>query len=114
MKLDPCRKAAGIAGWLAAASVVAVTGAGTAAAHAGTITFLGGVSYPSCGFSPSAGLLQASCQQPSGQIVSAPFAMPPARMSGQARIGMATLEVEPSRARQHGTRQAYVVVVTYQ
>ncbi|AQV97163.1 MULTISPECIES: hypothetical protein [Cupriavidus] len=109
MSHERSRKAAGVAGRLVAASLLAAAGVGTAAAQTGTITFLGAISYPSCGFSPSAGLVQASCQQPSGQIVSAPFAVPPARLLGQTRIGAARLEVEPARA-----PDAYLVVVTYQ
>ncbi|WP_316154308.1 hypothetical protein [Cupriavidus sp. BIC8F] len=108
------RKPAGVAGRLVAAGLLAAAGAGPAAAHTGTITFLGGISYPSCGFSPSAGLLQASCRQPSGQTVSAPLPMSPARMPGQARVGVARMDVEPARAGQRGTPDAYVVVVTYQ
>ncbi|WP_018311758.1 hypothetical protein [Cupriavidus sp. UYPR2.512] len=108
------RKPAGVAGRLVAAGLLAAAGAGPAAAHTGTITFLGGISYPSCGFSPFAGRLQASCQQPSGRIVSAPLAMPPARMPGPVRIGVAKLDVEPAHTRQRSTPDAYVVVVTYQ
>ncbi|RWA56029.1 hypothetical protein AU476_04950 [Cupriavidus sp. UYMSc13B] len=108
------RKPAGVAGRLVAAGLLAAAGADPAPAQTGTITFLGGISYPSCGFSPSTGLLQASCRQPSGQTVSVPLPMSPARMPGPARIGAARLDVEPARAGQRGTPEAYVVVVTYQ
>lgn len=108
------RNAAGIAGRLIAASLLAVAGAGPAAAHTGTITFLGGISYPSCGFSPSAGQLQASCQHPSGQIVSAPLPISTAGGLRQARVGTARVAVEPVRVGRGGTPGAYVVLATYQ
>lgn len=112
MSLERSRKAAGVAGRLIAANLLAA--AGTAAAHTGTITFIGGISYPSCGFSPSAGLVQANCQQPSGKIVSVPVAVPPARLLRQTRIGAARLEIEPAHAGRPGAPDAYLVVVTYQ
>ncbi|MBB3008954.1 hypothetical protein [Cupriavidus alkaliphilus] len=113
MSLERSRKAAALAGQLAAAALLVSAGIGSAVAQTGTITFLGAISNPSCGFRASAGLVQASCQQPSGRIVSAPFAVAPYHPAGPTRIGAARLEVQPALAGKRGAAPAYLVVVTY-
>ncbi|MCO4864981.1 hypothetical protein MKD38_25140 [Cupriavidus sp. WGlv3] len=113
MSLERSRKAAALVGRLAAATLLVTAGIGSAAAQTGTITFLGAITSPSCGFRASAGLVQASCQQPSGRIVSAPFAVAPHHPAGPTRIGAARLEVQPALAGERGAVPAYLVVVTY-
>ncbi|MDQ0139094.1 hypothetical protein [Cupriavidus necator] len=113
MSLERSRKAAAMAGRLAAATLLSIAGTGGAAAQTGIITFLGAVTYPSCGFRQSAGQLEASCQQPSGQVVSAPVAVTPDSLPGLTRIGVASLEVHAARATTRSAARAYVVLVTY-
>ncbi|MFS8976337.1 hypothetical protein PO002_17855 [Cupriavidus necator] len=109
--------AAGVAGRLVITSLLAVASTGIAVAQTGTITFQGAIVNPSCGFRPAAGQLHASCVEPSGRTVSAPFPMPPALMPGHARIGSAQLHVEPVPDRSLGGARempgAYVMVATY-
>lgn len=105
MSLDRSRKAV--------VTLLAAAGIGSAAAQTGTITFLGAIVSPSCGFRPTAGLVNASCQQPSGQTISAPFAVAPGRLNGPTRIGVAALDVAPAHAGQRGPAPAYLVTVTY-
>ncbi|AMR80895.1 hypothetical protein [Cupriavidus nantongensis] len=114
MSLERSRKAAALVGRLAAGALLVSAGIGSAVAQSGTITFLGAITNPSCELRPSAGMVQASCQQPSGQILSAPFAVAAQRSPGLTRIGMAKVRVEPVRAARRGTAPAYLVVVTYQ
>ncbi|MCO4893054.1 hypothetical protein MKD50_27040 [Cupriavidus sp. WGtm5] len=113
MSLERSRKAAALTGRLAAAALLGSAGIGSAAAQTGTITFLGAITNPSCALRPSAGMVQASCQQPSGQMLSAPVTVTPPRQAGPARIGIARLNVEPARAARRGAAPAYLVVVTY-
>ncbi|WP_427307078.1 hypothetical protein [Cupriavidus sp. H39] len=113
MSLERSRTAAALAGRLAAATLLSIAGIGGAAAQTGTITFLGAITYPSCDFRQSAGQLQASCQQPTGQVVSAPLAVTPGLLPGLTRIGVASLEVQPARATTRSAAPAYVVLVTY-
>ncbi|WP_265923150.1 hypothetical protein [Cupriavidus nantongensis] len=113
MSLERSRKAAALVGRLAAAAVLVSAGISSAVAQTGTITFLGAISSPSCGFRASAGLVRASCQQPSGHIVSAPFAVVPHHAAGPTRIGTARLEVQPALGGKHRAAPAYLVVVTY-
>ncbi|MEC3769258.1 MULTISPECIES: hypothetical protein [Cupriavidus] len=113
MSLERSRKAAALVGRLAGVALLGSAGIGSAAAQTGTITFLGAITNPSCALRPSAGMVQASCQQPSGQMLSAPFAVTPPRQAGPARIGIARLNVEPARAARRGAAPAYLVVVTY-
>ncbi|MEM5277273.1 hypothetical protein VSR17_19810 [Cupriavidus taiwanensis] len=113
MSLERSRKAAAMVARLAAATLLLTAAIGSAAAQTGTITFLGAITNPSCGFRPSAGLVQASCHQPSGQIVSAPFAVAPHQPAGPTRIGVARLELQPARAGKPSAVPAYLVVVTY-
>ncbi|SOZ40225.1 hypothetical protein [Cupriavidus neocaledonicus] len=110
MSLERSRKAALVAR-LAAATLLATAAIGSAAAQTGTITFLGAITNPSCGLRPSADLVQASCRQPSGQIVSAPFAVAPHQRA--TRIGVATLELQPALAGKRSAVPAYLVMVTY-
>ncbi|UDM53655.1 hypothetical protein [Cupriavidus sp. MP-37] len=107
------RKAIAMARGLAAATLLSMAGIGSAAAQTGTITFLGAITSPSCGFRPSAGLVHASCRQPSGQVVSAPVAVTPDRLPGLTRIGMASLEVHRTRAGTRSAAPAYLVMVSY-
>lgn len=113
MSLERSTKAATMAGRLAAATLLATAGIGSAIAQTGTITFLGAIVQPSCGFQPSAGWVQARCQQPSGQVLSAPFAVAPDRLPRPTRIGVARLEVQSVRDARRGAAPAYLVVVTY-
>lgn len=113
MSLERSRKAAAMAGRLAAATLLSIAGIGSAAGHTGTITFLGAITYPSCGFRPSAGLVQASCHQPSGQVLSAPFAVTPDLPRAVTRLGVAGLQVHRARAATRSAAPAYLVVVTY-
>ncbi|WP_042877957.1 hypothetical protein [Cupriavidus necator] len=108
--------AAGIAGRLIGASLLAVA-SGMAAAQTGTITFQGAIANPTCGFRPDAGQVQATCLQPSGGPHAAPLPLPP-RLTRPARIGIAQLHIEtvPDRSRT-GAREVpggYVMEVTYQ
>ncbi|SPS02065.1 hypothetical protein [Cupriavidus taiwanensis] len=113
MSLERSRKAAALAGQLAAAALLVSAGTSSAVAQTGTITFLGAITNPSCGFRPSAGLVQASCHHPSGQIVTAPFAVAPQQLAGSTRVGVARLELQPARAGKPVAVPAYLVVVTY-
>ncbi|NUT16574.1 MAG: hypothetical protein HOQ33_19005 [Cupriavidus sp.] len=113
MSLERSRKANALVGRLAAATLLATAAIGSAAAQTGTITFLGAITNPSCGFRASAGMVQASCQQPSGRIVSAPFAVAPQRLAGSTRIGMASLELQPALVGKRIAVPAYLVEVTY-
>lgn len=113
MSLERSRKANALVGRLAAATLLATAAIGSAAAQTGTITFLGAITNPSCGFRASAGLVQASCQQPSGHIVSAPLAVAPHHLAGPMHIGAARLEVRPALAGKRSVAPAYLVVVTY-
>lgn len=113
MSLERSRKAAAMAGGLAAATLLSIAGIGSAAAQTGAITFLGAITSPSCGLRPSAGLVHASCQQPTGQVVSASVAVTSDRLPGLTRIGMASLEVHRMRPATHSAAPAYLVVVSY-
>lgn len=114
MSLERSRKAAAMAGGLATATLLSMAGIGSAAAQTGTITFLGAITSPSCGLRPSAGLVHASCQQPTGQVVSASLAVTTSdRLPGLTRIGVASLEVHRMRAATHSAAPAYLVVVSY-
>ncbi|WP_232344591.1 hypothetical protein [Cupriavidus taiwanensis] len=98
---------------LGAGTLLITAAIGSAAAQTGTITFLGAITSPSCGFRPSAALVQASCQQPSGQLVSASFAVAPHQLAGSTRIGVASLDLQPALAGKRSAPPAYLVVVTY-
>lgn len=113
MSLERSRKATTtMAGRLAAATLLVSAWIGSAAAQSGKITFLGAITNPSCALRPSAGMVQASCRQPSGQILSAPFAVTPQRQAAPRRIGTARLNVEPVRTARRAAAPAYLVVVT--
>ncbi|PZX23901.1 conserved exported hypothetical protein [Cupriavidus phytorum] len=113
MSLERSRKAAALVGRLAAAALLASAASSSAVAKTGTITFLGAITNPSCGFRAAAGQVQASCQQPAGHMVSTPFAVAPHHPAGPTRIGAAELEVQPALAGKRSSAPAYLVVVTY-